>query len=144
MEQLLVLEYEHIKDEQKSRIGFRDNLLYATLASMAGVVALSIDPETRAALLLLPPVSLLLGWTYLINDEKISAIGRYIREQIGPRLAVLQSDREKVFGWESAHRSDPRRTVRKQIQLGVDLIAFCGAPWPPSSCTGWELQGARY
>ncbi|MEU1321835.1 hypothetical protein [Streptomyces microflavus] len=128
MEQLLVLEYEHIKDEQKSRIGFRDNLLYATLASMAGVVALSIDPETRAALLLLPPVSLLLGWTYLINDEKISAIGRYIREQIGPRLAVLQSDREKVFGWESAHRSDPRRTVRKQIQLGVDLIAFCGAP----------------
>ncbi|WP_432197670.1 hypothetical protein [Streptomyces sp. bgisy027] len=128
MEQLLVLEYEHIKDEQKARIGFRDNLLYATLASMAAVVALSLNPETRAALLLLPPVSLLLGWTYLMNDEKISAIGRYIREQVGPRLAELRSDREPVFGWESAHRSDRRRTVRKQIQLGVDLIAFCGAP----------------
>jgi hypothetical protein len=28
-----------LKDEQKTRIGFRDDLIYATLGSMAGVVA---------------------------------------------------------------------------------------------------------
>lgn len=28
---------------------------------------------------MLPPVSVILGWTYLVNDEKISAIGRYVR-----------------------------------------------------------------
>lgn len=87
---LLVAEYERIKDEQKSRIGFRDNLIYVTLASMAGVIAAALQPRGHSGLLLLlPPASLVLGWTYLVNDEKISAIGRYIRTDLGPRLAEV-------------------------------------------------------
>jgi hypothetical protein len=152
---LLMLEYERVKGEQQARIGFRDNLLYASLASMAAVITAVLQRNGQTALLLLlPPVSVLLGWTYLVNDEKISAIGRYVREELSPRLAALADSRERerdrerererardreqdgdpagarteVFGWETAHRGDGRRWSRKCLQLAVDLITFCVAP----------------
>ncbi|MFC7534173.1 hypothetical protein [Actinoplanes sp. GCM10030250] len=122
--QLLLAEYERLKEEQKVRIGFRDNLIYATLASMAGVIAAALSAKGHAnLLLLLPPVTTLLGWTYLVNDEKVSAIGRYIRDDLGSRLAATVNT--GVFGWEIAHRSDPRRRTRKVLQLAVDLGGFC-------------------
>ncbi|UGY95289.1 hypothetical protein [Streptomyces gobiensis] len=124
-------EYEVIKGEQRARIGFRDNLLYATLASMAAVIAVTLQANHRVELLLLlPPVSVLLGWTYLVNDEKISAIGRYVREELAPQLAALTHGQNQVpvFGWEVAHRSDRRRMSRKWLQLAVDLLTFCASP----------------
>lgn len=127
---LLLVEYERLKDEQKTRIGFRDNLIYATLGSMAGVVAATLVPQGNPGLLLLlPPVCVVLGWTYLVNDEKVSAIGRYLRLDLAPRLAGLAGatgdDASAIFGWETAHRSDPDRLVRKYFQLVVDLGTFC-------------------
>ncbi|MDI6103338.1 hypothetical protein QLQ12_32490 [Actinoplanes sp. NEAU-A12] len=126
---LLTVEYERLKEEQKVRIGMRDNLIYVTLASMAAVIAAMIQAGGRPGyLLLLPPVTFLLGWTYLANDQKISDIGRYIREQLGPRLTTLAGDDVSVFGWETAHRAGPGRARRKLTQLLVDLMAFCLAP----------------
>ncbi|WP_203716078.1 hypothetical protein [Asanoa siamensis] len=122
-EQLWLVEYERLKDEQKTRIGFRDNLVYATLAAMAGVIAATLSAKGHAnLLLLLPPVSTVLGWTYLVNDEKVSAIGRYVDDVLRPRLAKGAED---VFGWEVAHRADRRRRSRKLMQLAVDLGTFC-------------------
>jgi hypothetical protein len=123
---LLLVEYERLKDEQKTRIGFRDNLVYATLASMAGVIAASLSLKGHAnILLLLPPVSTALGWTYLVNDEKISAISRYIRDGLGPRIArIARADTDAVFEWELVHRSDRRRRSRKILQLAADLGTF--------------------
>lgn len=129
--ELLMAEYQTVKEEQRARIGFRDNLLYAALGSMAGVVAATIEAGNRLQLLLLlPPVSVLLGWTYLVNDEKVSAIGRYVRDELAPKLASLTSGAEehRVFGWEAAHRGDRRRRSRKWLQLGVDQLTFCVAP----------------
>ncbi|MFF5010181.1 hypothetical protein ACFY3G_46135 [Streptomyces phaeochromogenes] len=127
--QLLLAEYQSVKDEQKSRIGFRDNLLYVTLAVVAAVAAASAQSGQTSMLLALPPVCVVLGWTYLVNDEKISAIGAYVRGDLGPRLADLaQIERSAAFGWERAHRADTRRTSRKAIQCGVDLLAFCAVP----------------
>ena len=126
---VLLNEYERIKDEQKSRIGFRDNLIYATLASMALVVGAALQGNGNSAMLvLMPPVALLLGWTYVVNDEKISAIGRYVRTDLGPRLAELVEGLDEPFGWETAHRSDRRRLSRKYLQLLIDLLLFCVAP----------------
>lgn len=127
---LLLVEYERLKDEQKTRIGFRDNLIYATLGSMAGVIAATLTPKgSTGLLLLLPPVCLVLGWTYLVNDEKVSAIGRYVRLTVAPRLAALagavDAEADAVFGWEVAHRSDPDRLLRKYSQLVIDLGTFC-------------------
>ena len=125
--QLLLAEYQTVKDEQKTRIGFRDNLLYVTLTIVAAVIAATAQAKMPDMLLALPPVCVVLGWTYLMNDEKISAIGRHIRNDLGPRLAQL-AQAEGVFGWETAHRSDSRRRQRKAIQCGIDLLAFCVVP----------------
>ena len=62
-----------------------------------------------------------------MNDEKVSAIGTYVRDDLGPRLAEL-AQAEAVFAWEAAHRSDTRRRSRKVIQSSVDLLAFCVVP----------------
>ncbi|MGV9450316.1 hypothetical protein [Streptomyces sp. NPDC003635] len=129
--QLLLTEYQTVKDEQKTRIGFRDNLLYVTLTVVAAVIAAAAQAEQASMLLALPPVCVVLGWTYLVNDEKISAIGRYVRGELGPRLARLAQPGEGdfvAFGWEQAHRGDARRKSRKAIQGAVDLTAFCVVP----------------
>ncbi|MFD6534119.1 hypothetical protein [Streptomyces sp. NPDC060184] len=128
---LHLVEYQVIKEEQKARIGFRDNLLYVALAAVTAVVAAAAQSEAPVLLLSLPPVCVVLGWTYLVNDEKISAIGTYIREELGPQLAALSQSGDRqvvVFGWEMAHRSDDRRKSRKLIQLLIDLAAFCLVP----------------
>lgn len=127
--QLLLAEYEQIKQEQRARIGFRDNLIYATIGVKAAVIGSTLARGVHLEmLLLLPPLSVLLGWTYLVNDEKISAIGRYIRNDLARRLQELTPERSEAFRWESAHRSDRRRISRKRFQLGVDLLMFSGSP----------------
>ncbi|MGC0374800.1 hypothetical protein [Streptomyces sp. SAI-229] len=128
--QLLLAEYQTVKDEQKARIGFRDNLLYVTLAVVAAVIAAAAQAKQPSMLLALPPVCVVLGWTYLVNDEKISAIGRYVRDDLGPRLATLAAHGSgfTTFGWEAYHRGDTRRRSRKRIQTVIDLTAFCAVP----------------
>ncbi|TDD73287.1 hypothetical protein E1293_31810 [Actinomadura darangshiensis] len=129
---LMLAEYERIKEEQRTRIGFRDNLLYATFAAMAGVIAVAVSAQIAYYLLLLPPISAILGWSYLVNDEKISSIGRYVRDELAPRLSAHVAGQTPtpmpVFGWEIAHRADHRRVPRKYLQLAADLLTFCGAP----------------
>ncbi|NUQ98682.1 MAG: hypothetical protein HOY79_19735 [Streptomyces sp.] len=126
--QLLLAEYQTIKDEQKTRIGFRDNLLYVTLTVVAAVIAAAAQAKQSSMLLALPPVTVVLGWTYLVNDEKISAIGSFIRDDLGPRLSRL-AQAERAFAWETAHRTDTRRRSRKAIQCAIDLLAFCVVPF---------------
>jgi hypothetical protein len=119
---LLVTEYTSLKAEQQARIGTRDNLLYATMVAMAGVLTLTLQGHRVTYLLLTPPVSLILGWTYLANDTMITALGRYIRRDLAPWLAALTaSTAPPLFGWETAHWFDP---LRKMCQLTVDLLSF--------------------
>ncbi|WP_181785283.1 hypothetical protein [Streptomyces phytophilus] len=125
---LLLAEYDRVKEEQKTRIGFRDNLLYVTLAAMVTVLIGAAQTRHAELLLALPAATSVLGWTYLVNDEKISAIGRYIRTDLGPRLSALAGEPESLFGWETAHRRDTRRAQRKVIQCAVDLTAFAAVP----------------
>ncbi len=40
---VLLAEYDRLKEEQKTRIGFRDNLLYFTIAAVTVVVALTVQ-----------------------------------------------------------------------------------------------------
>ena len=122
-----LLEYDKLKVEQTQRIGFRDNLLYVTLGLFGTIVSFAASNSANYyAFLLLPWASLILGWTYLINDEKISAIGRYIRLTLVEKVKekIGYTDVESLFGWEIAHRSDPRRSRRKIEQLIVDELTF--------------------
>jgi hypothetical protein len=123
---LYMKEYEKIKSEQIQRLGFRDNLIYVTLAALTGVLSIVVGGTDRApVLLVLPMICLVLGWTYLVNDEKISAIGRYVRTTFSERMQALVGSKDpELFGWEVAHRSDPRRKTRKIFQLIVDEFVF--------------------
>lgn len=73
-------EFDKLKSEQIARLGFRDNLIYVTIVAVSGILSFALtNLANYDALLLVPWATLILGWTYLVNDEKISAIGRYIR-----------------------------------------------------------------
>jgi hypothetical protein len=147
-------EFDTIKAEQAARIAFRDNLVYITLVSYGAIMAFAAK-DNHLALLILPWVSLILGWGYLVNDEKVSAIGRYVRialsAKIAPLLEVEHPDR--LFEWEIVHRSDLRRRRRKLEQLVIDeiifvfsgfaaLVAFCildtGSSWMLKAVVGIE------
>jgi hypothetical protein len=122
-----LLEYDKLKVEQTQRIGFRDNLLYVTLGLLGVIIPTAIsNPTNYHALLVIPWFCLILGWTYLINDQKITAIGHYIRLTLVEKIKdkIGHADLESLFGWEIAHRSDPRRSRRKIEQLIIDQITF--------------------
>ncbi|HEV2301914.1 MAG TPA: hypothetical protein VGR91_10140 [Stellaceae bacterium] len=123
-------EYIKLKDEQTKRIGFRDNLLYVNLVLVAGIMSFAFAGGNHAnrwqlhGLLIAGWVALVLGWTYLVNDEKISAIGCYIRGPLAQKLDPTSP--QTLFGWEHAHRSDDHRKRRKIEQWVVDELSFPG------------------
>ncbi|MGF1522323.1 MAG: hypothetical protein ACFBSF_08405 [Leptolyngbyaceae cyanobacterium] len=126
--QILLEEYRALKAEQGSRIGFRDNLLYVTLGLFGGIASFAVsNDQANHAFLVIPWVCIVMGWTYVVNDEKISAIGRYVRDNLEDRISALMgraADNKYLFGWETAHRDDPRRKSRKYLQLFIDETTF--------------------
>lgn len=119
-------EYQTLKAEQTARIGFRDNLLYVTLATVGGVLSFSLANQNYYGLLLVPWICIILGWTYLVNDEKITAIGRYIQIDLSHQISnlIAHSNTRTLFGWETAHRKGLYLRRRKIEQLVVDELAF--------------------
>lgn len=127
------LEYEAIKEEQRARIGFRDNLLYATLGTYAAFFGFA-SQDNLMPLMFVPFVGFVLGWTYLVNDEKVSRLGKYVRCVLAARIAnteakvapIEQTEEaaKRVFSWELYHRNDYWRTCRKWGQCFVDVITF--------------------
>jgi hypothetical protein len=120
--ELALLEYEHLKEEQRLRIASRDNLMYATLVSVGTVSGASLQPGRAALLLVLPAVCIVLGWTYVSNDRKVSQIGRHVLSVISPRLTASV----EPFPWENTHRAAAGYRIQKAIQAGVTLLTFCG------------------
>lgn len=125
-DELIELEYTKLKEEQLARIGYRDNMIYLSLVAIGTVCSFAIaDKSHYPAFLVLPWLNAILGWLYVVNDEKISAIGRYIRHELAARVeGSKETDMNLVFGWEIAHRSDARRVQRKVIQCAIDLLTF--------------------
>ncbi|MBP2330631.1 hypothetical protein JOF56_011016 [Kibdelosporangium banguiense] len=124
--QALLAESDYLKSEQRQRIRYRDSLTYTTLAAMAAVVAAVLQARNNQLCLLLPPVTIVLGWKYAANDDKITAIGNYIKTNLAPRLAAIVH--QPVFVWEIQHGRYTRRRARKAMQITADLLVFCVAP----------------
>ena len=121
-------EYEKLKEEQIKRIEFRDHMIYLTLGVSGTVFSIALEkPALGIAYLVLPFVCTILGWTYLVNDEKISSIASYIRSCLIPHFKNLDSDSDEIFdlSWETFLRKDRYRNQRKWTQLVVDLSTFC-------------------
>jgi len=126
---VLLEEYKVLKSEQKGRIGFRDNLLYVTVAAVGAVASVATSRDGPLSVLLVVPwVTFILGWTYLVNDQKISSIGEYTRLNLDKRIrCLIGSSSNQLFGWEVMHRSDELRVERKWTQFIVDLLTFVGS-----------------
>ena len=123
----LIKEYEKLKDEQSHRIGFRDQMIFITLGAIGSVFSFSIlNPAYSIALLILPFITFVLGWTYLMNDDKITSIGVYIRTTLSDKVKHLtNSETKSVFEWEEFIKIDRRRTGRKFIQFIIDISRDC-------------------
>lgn len=128
-------EYDKLKDEQTSRIGFRDNLLYVNLVTIGAVLSFIFSKDAAGregpkyvVLLVIPWISIVLGWTYLINDDKISNLGKYFETVLFTAIhKELGEDKEKdqfILGWETCNLTSKRRTRRKIEQLLMDELAF--------------------
>jgi hypothetical protein len=122
-------EYDKLKDEQIARIGFRDNLIYATLVAIGALLSFALaSPDNRHALLVLPLATVVIGWTYITNDQKISSIGRYIRSVLIRNLReASQEPGAQFFGWEFTPQIEQQRLWRKLIQLAVNEALFVGS-----------------
>lgn len=115
-------EYLTLKNEQASRIGFRDNLVYTTLAAIAAVLFAYSQSRQPGILLLITPATAVLGWKYHANDKVISEIRRYIGGTLANKFPA--PDGIPVFGWETPGSADTQWRVRKTLQLCVDLGLF--------------------
>ncbi len=130
--QVLLQEYSTLKAEQGSRIQFRDNMLYTTIGAVGAIASVGLGGfnagagTVRHAFLIVPWLTAILGWTYVVNDEKITAIRRYIDKSLAKRVKDLIGTDQKdfPFGWEHFHRRDKLRGERKSIQLAIDLWTF--------------------
>ncbi|MGM1058026.1 hypothetical protein [Saccharothrix sp. Mg75] len=143
LKDFLLAEYEALKAEQKSRIALRDRLTYTALATLTATLALVVQPPTRPHLLLLVPlVCLVLGWTYLTNDQKVSAIGDYLRRHLASALVGAGGREDAVLAWESVHRDTPLRRLDKSGQLAVDLLVFA-VPSLLSTALYWTAADVR-
>jgi hypothetical protein len=121
---VVLAEYKALKDEQRGRMGVRDGLPYVALG--AAIAALGVAARLGPSVLLaLPPAAVVLGWTFLANDQKVSEIGLYIRTELAPYAAEHSPAGTLAFGWEAFHRTGQRRRTAKICQLLVDLAAFC-------------------
>lgn len=123
-----IAEYVRLKEEQLKRIEYRDHMIHVHLALVGALLGWGITHETPYVVLIVPWVSVILGWAYLVNDNRISALGAYCGNFLAERVTDLLHEPDGyVFGWEAYHKSDrPRRFERKVIQLFVDVLTFIG------------------
>ncbi|MBB5873456.1 hypothetical protein F4553_006890 [Allocatelliglobosispora scoriae] len=123
--ELLILEYEQLKEEQRQRITSRDNLVYATLVAVGAIGAAALQTGLHNLLLLLPPVCIILGWTHASNDRKVWEIGGYIRRSLISQLAG-SPHATGLFGWEAEHRAIGGYRLRRTIHTVITVVTFCG------------------
>jgi len=127
--QIHLREFDKVKDEAIQRIGFRDNMIYVTLVAVGGVASFAADSADRVyALLLIPWICLILGWMYIDNDAKISAIGRYIQNHLAEEIRKqvgADMPGTPILAWESFHRRERDRKYRKALQFIINEITFC-------------------
>ncbi len=124
--EFLLVEYDKLKDEQHKRIEFRDHMIYLTLAGIGAVFSFALEkPALDIAFLVLPFMCIVLGWTYLGNDEKISSISNYIKNHLISNIQNNDNDSNRNSNWEQFLNADKKRNQRKFIQLIIDISVFC-------------------
>jgi len=124
--ELIVSQYQKLKEEQLERIKARDNLILVQLGAVGTIISfiLSKDNADRPLIefgyLLIPWISSVLAWLYYSQDEKIREIKAFLKA-------------EGVYGecsWEK-HRSSGKR-IGLLIALDIIILLL------PSALALWQ------
>ena len=128
LKEILLLEYEKLKDEQRARIGIRENLFYIALVVVGAVFSALLNlPGLDIGYLAVTPILFVIANSYYYNDEFISRMNSYVRESLAPRLAASAGLKaEELFQWEGYIRKT-HRVRRRLYQFVANLILYPGA-----------------
>ncbi|NEO86412.1 MAG: hypothetical protein F6J87_19460 [Spirulina sp. SIO3F2] len=133
------VEYEKLKTEQLQRITFRDvQIPFSMFLGIAPILSVAFakdNPFGYNLLLVVPLICVSLGWAYVANDEKISTIGDYVRDDLRKSYNLILDElahpeevktelKKLIFGWEHYHKNDTYKEERKITQLFVNLLTF--------------------
>ncbi len=126
---VIIAEFDKLKEEQVSRIQYRENLYYLTMLVAGGLIAASYgDVRIERSTIVLPIVLFIILTVYNNNDDKITAIGEYIENCLAKNTGQLLGEDMKYFGWEGYHREKSGRALRKFRHFISKIILFVGAP----------------
>ena len=110
-------EYTTLKSEQLDRIKQRDGFLNLNVVAVGIVVAIAVRTDgSTSAWLLIPWITTIMGWAYLSNDDKVSAIARHIRAA-PPTTGALHS-------WEVGPKGLLPVPVRRYADILIYLLSF--------------------
>lgn len=138
--EVMLAEYDKLKDEEQERIRTCHGLIAAMATAAAAAAGFAYQLGTVDTLLVVPGAALVLGWTYLINEERAAEASRHIRQVLGPLFRSRLGTDVAVFGWEARRRRGGR--WRRATQVGVNLLLFCG-PASGAMVVWWLQAPAR-
>jgi hypothetical protein len=127
-----LMEYDKLKDEQLERIRARDSMTYATLVVIAAIGSGVLQFHLPELLLALPPATVVTGWLRLLDDSKVTQLGRYFATDLSRALRETTGEQD-VLAWESGWRT-PRRRTRKIFTLGMDVLMHAGPALIATGC----------
>ena len=89
MSEEIFSEYVALKNEQIERIKIRDSFINYVIVSVGILLSVAFGgTKTHAVIVLsIPWVALAFGWVFIMNDIKISHIGRYLSEVLVPQTS---------------------------------------------------------
>jgi hypothetical protein len=125
-------EYETLRAETITRVGFRDNITYVSLGVIGAMAAYVLGGDSTEArdremvLLLVPWPMLVLGWLFVHNDFKINQISDYIKVELAKRLRK-NFEGHQLLGWDEYYRSGGIRVFRKIFQTMINAMLFAGS-----------------
>jgi hypothetical protein len=131
MKNHVYLEFEKLKDEQISRIRFRDGLFYFTMLILGGALTLACSDkygQTVDVLLAVPFAVFIAGVAHITCDRRIDDIGIYIRDVLAAAIAEQEGiEKEKVFAWERNFRGAALHGLRSSLQNIALMMLYVGS-----------------
>ena len=129
--------YESARQELINRLQLRDNALFVFIGATGTVLGVALGTTAKhEVLLIIPFLSLALGFIVLQHHEVIGALGRYCKAEIGQ---VLSDPNSKVRHWDDSITLDKHfdRLVGGRSPAHAAILLAPG-------CWGLAINGSHF
>jgi hypothetical protein len=125
-------EFNALRAEILARQGAASSILLYQLTSAAGVISFALsDPDRTPLLLVIPFTSYLLAWRYTMHSLATHGLGRYIKEELHPRVPG-------GLGWES-WLANQAPGISRRFFISPNRLIFTGVALPATIWVGIYL-----